>query len=195
MSCLPLPVQRSESQRACRNILHQWREPSCGWQKPCYRNDLTSSWSPFYWSMKLGILTMRCMLASHVASQVCFIQESVTTSCRISGALKSSPVRPNSSLMVLPDAWSRKPVRSWGWLENLSSMWMCANVCSVKRLGILVLQNLSGPGTSTWGKVWMNPADGSPCTNIGNLIDWHCSFVKVVARSGYISLQRRTLHN
>jgi len=135
---------------------------------------------------------IRWISASLVVIQGDFIHESVITSCRISGALNSWPVSLISSHMVSPEAWSRKPIRSWGWLENLSSIWMCANVCSVKRLGVFMLQNLSGPWASAWGNVWMNLADGSPCTNIGDMIEWHCIFVNMVARRGYTSLHRRT---
>ncbi len=132
------------------------------------------------------------MSTSRTVIQVDFIHKSVITSCRISGVLNSWPVSPISSLMFFPEAWSRKPIRSWGWFDNLSSIWMCTNVCSVKIFGMFMSQNLSGPWASTWGNVGMNLVDGSPCANIGDMIEWHCIFVNVVARRGYTNLHRRT---
>ncbi len=145
----PVPVHKSEIRRTRRNILHLCSAPSCGCRNPCCRNAQTISWSPLRWSGKSGMSSMRCKSASLVAIQVCFNQESVISSCKISGASNSWPVQPSSSHIDSPDARSRKPIRSLAWFEYLSSVCMCARVCSVNRLGILMPQNFSGPCAST----------------------------------------------
>ncbi len=96
------------------------------------------------WEGSWGISICKWISTWHVASHVCFIHESIMTSCRIIGASNNCPHRPNSSLILSPLVRSRKPVRSWGWLENFRSMCICVSVCSAKRLGILIPQNLRG---------------------------------------------------
>jgi len=123
---------------------------------------------------------------------VCFSQDSVTTSCKSIGALKSCPCIPSSSRISSPVARKRKPMRSCGWLENFNSIWTCASVCLVKRFGILIQQYCSGPCAKACGNVRTNPADGSPCARIGDMIVLHCSAVNVVAVRGYSSLRIMT---
>jgi len=80
---------------------------------------------------KSGISIRRCMLFCCVANHVCFIHKSVTISCKIVGASNNCPCRPSLSCMSYPVTCNKNHMRSCGWLENFSNVWMCASVCSV----------------------------------------------------------------
>jgi len=183
----------SNNQRTCRYVWHQCSESSCGWQDPYCKNVQTSSLSPCLLSGKSGMSTCKWISNWHVASHVCFIHKSVMQSCSTVGASNNCPH--NSSHIISPIAHSKKPVKSCGWLENFRRVWMCMSVYSIKRLGMLMPQNLSSPCANAYRNVQTKSANGSPCANIGDIIVWHCSWVKVVAGNGYMSFLNSTCIN
>jgi len=134
--------------------------------------------------VKSGISANMWISARWVVIHVCFIKESVTSSCRINGASKSWPLRPSSNCIVSPVAHNRKLVRSCGWLENFRRVCICNSICLVNKLGMFTLQNFRGPWARACGNVQINPANGRPCARMGDMMEWHCSAIKVGAGNG-----------